>query len=751
MIKSEGQSPFWREEFEFLDLPAVLSTASLLLKKRPPSHMRPDRNNYDTQLNSDSFNSEGAGGYAGISFDQTIGKTDIYLDDLGPNLEVEKWWPLVNMYGNSVGEVLVKVSSDECAILMARDYQPMSELLHKFSNGLTLQIAQMVPTELKRLSEFMLNIFQVSGQAGEWLMALVEEEIDGTLKDTPASRLRFSKRLGSADSTESFPSNSDRELFVRDMGNNAKLEANLLFRGNTLLTKSLDLHMRRLGKEYLEDTLAEKLKEINDKDLECEVDPNKVTSQHELDRNWRRLINLTEDLWKSIYNSANRCPQELRLIFRHIRACAEDRYGDFLRTVKYSSVSGFLFLRFFCAAVLNPKLFGLLKDHPKPRARRTLTLIAKSLQGLANMSTFGNKESWMEPMNAFLSSHRQEFKAYLDNICAISSTASAIPPIPPSYSTPLAILQRLPPTSREGFPSLPYLIDHARNFAALVDLWLDNTTKTAPNIQTTDGDLLRFHNICVNLHDRTNDCLNRAERAERPNSSLSVKWEELVEQLQGSSAFEPSRTGSRKGTSNTSPPVSPGGDELTSSSSTSTPITMKPVRLPKTRHQKSPSVTASTSSITSTASFPNPFTKVKRGYEGSVHESVSLSASASASASATEETPPGSSDGLHMAAAGSFTANPNIPINHAHINSGARRALRSAGGQSLDGSEIGSGEEYTTALPRFDKEKEKKGGIRGVLPFKSRRKEKDKDGALKKGKDRERSTDRSGSAAGGER
>lgn len=362
-VKNEGTTPFWREEFEFLDLPA-LHTASLLLKKRPPSYLRNDKTTFDNAAVSDNpYASEG--GYAGISFDQTIGKTDIYLDDLGPNQELEKWWPLVNMYGNSVGEVLVRISSEECAILMARDYYPLSELLHRFSNSLTLQIAHMVPNELRRLSEYLLNIFQVSGAASDWLCALVEEEIDGTLKDSPASRLRFSKRLGSSDSNESargtFGSASDRELFVRDMGVNAKLEANLLFRGNTLLTKSLDLHMKRLGKEYLEETLCEKLREINEKDPDCEVDPNRVSSQHELDRNWRRLINCTEEVWRAIYNSVQRCPQELRVIFRHIKACAEDRYGDFLRTVKYSSVSGFLFLRFFVPAVLNPKLFGLLK------------------------------------------------------------------------------------------------------------------------------------------------------------------------------------------------------------------------------------------------------------------------------------------------------------------------------------------------------------------------------------------------------
>jgi hypothetical protein len=366
MAKSEGTSPFWREEFEFLDVPAVLSTASLLLKRRPPGQHRQGKDSHDTHISQESFLSEASGGYAGITFDQTCGKSDIYLDDLGPNQEIEKWWPLTNMYGNSVGEVLVKVSAEECVILMARDYQPMSELLHRFENGLTLQIAQMVPGELKKLSEYLLNIFQVSGQAIKWIQSLVEEEIDGTWKETPASRLRFSKRLGSTDSSESsgggqFSNTSDRELFVRDMGNNAKLEANLLFRGNTLLTKALDFHMKRLGKEYLEETLSEKLREIDERDYECEVDPNRIEGKQELERNWRRLINLTEEIWRAIYNSVSRCPQELRLIFRHIRACAEDRYGDFLRTVKYSSVSGFLFLRFFVPAVLNPKLFGLLK------------------------------------------------------------------------------------------------------------------------------------------------------------------------------------------------------------------------------------------------------------------------------------------------------------------------------------------------------------------------------------------------------
>lgn len=537
MVKSDGFNPFWREEFEFQDLPAVISVASIVLKKRPPNSTLMKEMDVQKEMKKmyDSLSaSDGGSPNAAISFDQTFAKVDIYLDDVLAGGEVEKWWPLTNLYGHQVGEVSVRVEADESIILMARDYQPMSELLHRFTNGLTLQLSQMLSQELKRLSECLLNIFQVSGSASDWLMALVEEEIDGTFKESPASRFRYSKRIGSNDSSESSSihgSTIDRELIVRDMGKTASLEANLLFRGNTLLTKSLDLHMRRLGREYLEETLGDKIREITDRDPDCEVDPNRISNANDLDRNWRRLISLTQEIWKSIAMSAHRCPAELRYIFRRIRACAEDRYGDFLRSVSYSSVSGFLFLRFFCPAILNPKLFSLVKDHPKPNARRTFTLIAKSIQTLANVGTFGAKEQWMEPMNSFLGTYRQGFKTFLDDICSISSATSPQSPIPPSYSTPLQILQRLPPTSREGFPSLPYLIDHARNFATLVNLWLDHCGPQASNIHEGDGDLLIFHQLCQRLRQRTEDCLAKAERAERPSSVLSTKWDELVEQL----------------------------------------------------------------------------------------------------------------------------------------------------------------------------------------------------------------------------
>lgn len=358
--RHDTATPFWREDFHFHDLPPVLSSATVLIKTLNSAQKDWTLISHGAySLNQNDVNPMSMLDDIEISsHDTTYGRVEIRLEDLEPGVELDRWWPIIDDRDQPVGEMLMKARLDETVVLMSQDYEKMSELLHAFPNGLTVHIAQAIPADLTQLSETLLNIYQVSGQVGEWIMALVEDEIDGINKETSVSRLRYTSRIHSNDSYES---GQEREVLVRDLGRSATVEANLLFRGNTLLTKSLDMHMRRLGKEYLEETIGERLRDIDESDPDCEVDPNRVHRPEDLERNWRNLVTLTSNVWKSISGSASRCPAELRLIFRHIRACAEDRYGDFLRTVTYSSVSGFLFLRFFCPAILNPKLFGLLK------------------------------------------------------------------------------------------------------------------------------------------------------------------------------------------------------------------------------------------------------------------------------------------------------------------------------------------------------------------------------------------------------
>ena len=501
-VKTETKNPFWREDCEFIDLPLTVPFLSVLLK-RVDANLEDASNRHQASLELLK---------TGTVVEVPCGSVEIPLHQMERGKDHEQWHPIYDERQQSIGTMLIKLHHEELVVLCSREYQPLSEMLHRFSTGLTAQISEAVNGNSRRLAEVFLNIFQVSGNATEWLMNLVEDEIDGIGNQAAAKKPRFSRRLRSNDSLES---TSDREQIVRDMGRSLAGEANLLFRGNSLLTQALEFHMRRLGKEYLEDILSDKINEINEANANCEVDPSRLGHGQDIQKNWAQLMRLITEIWECIVPSADRVPQELRHILKYIRAVAEDRYGDFLRTVAYTSVSGFLFLRFICPAILNPKLFGLLRDHPRPMAQRTLTLVAKCLQALANLSTIGKKETWTQPMNHFINTQRQALKEFIDNVCSIPMERTTVT-VPASYSTPITILGRLAPLSREGFPSLPYLIDHARNFAMLVRIWTDahpassavSSDAVAPGGSSTrvfDGELLEFHSLCTNIQQRANE------------------------------------------------------------------------------------------------------------------------------------------------------------------------------------------------------------------------------------------------------
>jgi len=82
----------------------------------------------------------------------------------------------------------------------------------------------------------------------------------------------------------------------------------------------------------------------------------------------------------------------MREIFAFIATEVSNKWGEDI-DVKYPAVTGFIFLRFFCPAILNPHLYGLVTDHPSEIASRNFTLISKTLMNLANLVGFGQKRT----------------------------------------------------------------------------------------------------------------------------------------------------------------------------------------------------------------------------------------------------------------------------------------------------------------------------------------------------------------------
>ncbi|PIO76954.1 GTPase-activator protein [Teladorsagia circumcincta] len=205
----------------------------------------------------------------------------------------------------------------------------------------------------------------------------------------------------------------------------------LMFRGNSLATKAMEAYMKLIADEYLQSVLGDFVHNVLSSNESCEVDPLKLNgvSTSTLDKNRAHLTRLVELAWEKIISSTSAFPMELRMVFSALRDRLESQGRSSLADTLISSS---IFLRYLCPAILSPSLFNLVTEYPSGVTARNLTLIAKTLQNLANFTKFGGKEHYMEFMNGFVEREWQRMKDYLRRI----STGPRNENVPAYRSTP---------------------------------------------------------------------------------------------------------------------------------------------------------------------------------------------------------------------------------------------------------------------------------------------------------------------------
>uniref|UniRef100_A0A915LKK2 Ras-GAP domain-containing protein n=1 Tax=Meloidogyne javanica TaxID=6303 RepID=A0A915LKK2_MELJA len=128
-----------------------------------------------------------------------------------------------------------------------------------------------------------------------------------------------------------------------------------------------------------------------------------------------------EFAFTGVVDSSQRCPSALRELFAELRDVVEQFFPG-RDDVGRLALSSFLILRFFAAAILNPKLFSLKMATPDVDVSRTLVLVSKILQRIANCVVSANpptiKEQWLAPvMDHFLDeAHNKAMIDFLDEI-----------------------------------------------------------------------------------------------------------------------------------------------------------------------------------------------------------------------------------------------------------------------------------------------------------------------------------------------
>lgn len=195
-------------------------------------------------------------------------------------------------------------------------------------------------------------------------------------------------------------------------------ETSTLFRAASLTTTLMDLYMKSVCQDFLHTALFPTIHRILETRQSCELNPSKIESPTEACANAEFLLQVLDDITESIFMSSEACPRTLRFICACLQRDVMQKWPN-ERFVKTRVVSGFIFLRLLCPAILNPRSFGLLSDPVPPAAMRSLVMIAKCLQNLANLVEFGGKEPYMEVVNPFILKNKERMVVFLDHLSSV--------------------------------------------------------------------------------------------------------------------------------------------------------------------------------------------------------------------------------------------------------------------------------------------------------------------------------------------
>ncbi|UJR34181.1 hypothetical protein I4U23_021587 [Adineta vaga] len=366
--KERREILFWGENFTFKDIPEGCSKLRCKIYREIERRKPKQINGHDVDL---------------------IGYIDIPLSTITGNQYIEQWYPLQIPLGLTVTgkdksqrlqdgsfNIRIKAKYQAIEILPIESYSHLQEYIRRdylrliriLEPHISLRDKDEIATSLTRIAQSL--SFSTS-----FLVDIVQAEI-----------------LSTPDNT-------------------------LTFRGNSIATKSMEAYMKLIGDTYLRETLTRFVTDIvsskTSNDFDLEVDPGRVSNVQNLERNQITLRFLCEKIWLEIQQSHLLFPQELKRIFWKLRQLSSSD------ETMFNLISGSVFLRFLCPAILSPNLFGLTQEYPNEKSSRKLTLIAKTLQTLANFSKFGPKESYMKFMNDFVGKESDNMRRFLANISTI--------------------------------------------------------------------------------------------------------------------------------------------------------------------------------------------------------------------------------------------------------------------------------------------------------------------------------------------
>ncbi|KAJ4861951.1 GTPase-activator protein for ras-like GTPase domain-containing protein [Trichoderma breve] len=225
-----------------------------------------------------------------------------------------------------------------------------------------------------------------------------------------------------------------------------------LLRANTPVSRMMTTYTRRgPGQSFLKIALADRINSLIElRDLDLEINPLKVYErmveqieedtgtlppnlpkgitaeqaaenpqvQAIIEPRLTMLIEIANGFLSTIIEGLEEAPYGIRWICKQIRSLTKRKYPDANDQIICTLIGGFFFLRFINPAIVTPKSYMLIDGTPAERPRRTLTLIAKMLQNLANKPSY-SKEPYMAKLQPFIQQNKDRINKFMLDLCEV--------------------------------------------------------------------------------------------------------------------------------------------------------------------------------------------------------------------------------------------------------------------------------------------------------------------------------------------
>uniref|UniRef100_A0A4W4HD21 Ras GTPase-activating protein 1 n=1 Tax=Electrophorus electricus TaxID=8005 RepID=A0A4W4HD21_ELEEL len=327
---------------------------------------------------------------------------------------IDEWFPLsshVPLKGIEPGSLRVRARYSMEKIMPEEEYNEFKELILQRDFHVIYALAHVCGQDRTLLASILLRIFRHEHSEAPLLRTL-----------------------------------NDREINMED-------EATTLFRATTLASTLMEQYMKATATPFVHHALKDTILRIMESKQSCELNPSKLEKNEDVNLNLTHLLTILSELVEKIFMAAEILPPTLRFIYGCLQKSVQQKWPT-NTTMRTRVVSGFVFLRLICPAILNPRMFNIIADPPSPTAGRTLTLVAKSVQNLANLVEFGAKEPYMEGVNPFIKNNKQRMIMFLDELGNVPDLPDAMEHFRTDLSRDLAALHEICATHSDELRTL---------------------------------------------------------------------------------------------------------------------------------------------------------------------------------------------------------------------------------------------------------------------------------------------------------